>query len=72
MAFQRLTTELTDCIDDIFFDISHYIAKDLMLCDMDVQYIDGTKIEANAHKNSFVYKARILNEPITFKLWVWI
>lgn len=61
MAFQRLTCELTETIDDIFFDISHHIAKDLMLCDMEVQYIDGTKIEANAHKNSFVYKKRIIN-----------
>lgn len=61
MAFQRLTKELTESIDDVFFDVSHRIAKDLMLCDMDIQYIDGTKIEANAHKNSFVYKTRILN-----------
>ena len=61
MAFQRMTQELTESIDDIFFDISHHIAQDLMLCDTDVQYIDGTKIEANAHKNSFVYKRRIIN-----------
>ena len=61
MAFQRLTADLTASIDQVFFDISSHIAKDLMLCDMDVQYVDGTKIEANAHKNSFVYKKRILN-----------
>lgn len=61
MAFQRMTQDLTESIDDIFFDISQHIAQDLMLCDTDVQYIDGTKIEANAHKNSFVYKKRILN-----------
>lgn len=61
MAFQRMTQDLTESIDDIFFDISQHIAQDLMLCDTDIQYIDGTKIEANAHKNSFVYKRRILN-----------
>ena len=61
MAFQRLISSLTDTIDNIFFDISKHIAYDLMLCDENVQYIDGTKIEANAHKNSFVYKKRIYN-----------
>lgn len=61
MAFQRMTQDLTESIDDIFFDITHHISQDLMLCDTDIQYIDGTKIEANAHKNSFVYKRRIVN-----------
>ena len=61
MAFQRLIASLTDTIDNIFFDVSKHIAYDLMLCDEDVQYIDGTKIEANAHKNSFVYKKRIIH-----------
>lgn len=61
MAFQRLIASLNNTIDDIFFDISKHIAYDLMLCDENVQYIDGTKIEANAHKNSFVYKTRIIN-----------
>ena len=32
-----------------------------MNVDKSIQYIDGTKIEANANKYSFVYKARILN-----------
>lgn len=61
MAFQRMTEQLKESIDDVFFTISKHIARDLMLCDTDVQYIDGTKIEANAHKNSFVYKKRIMN-----------
>lgn len=61
MAFQRMLTELTDTIENIFFEISSHIAKDKMLCNMEVQYVDGTKIEANANKNSFVYKKRIIN-----------
>lgn len=64
MAFQRMTDQLKESIDDVFFTISKHIAKDLMLCDMDIQYIDGTKIEANAHKNSFVYKKRIVNAEV--------
>ncbi len=32
------------------------IVWNMILCDTDIQYIDGTVIEANAHKNSFVYK----------------
>lgn len=39
MAFQRMTQDLTESIDDIFFDISQHIAQDLMLCDTDVQYM---------------------------------
>ena len=60
MAFSRLSEELTERIDQIFFDVSGRIAGK-MDCDTSVQYIDGTKIEANANKNTFVYKKRILN-----------
>ena len=56
-----MTQDFTESIDDIFFDISQHIAQDLILCNTDIQHIDGTKIEANAHKISFVYKKRILN-----------
>lgn len=31
-----------------------------------VQYIDGTKIESNANRYSFVYKKRILNTRMKF------
>ena len=60
MAFSRMTKELAETVDEIFFEISSEIAGKLG-CDTNVQYIDGTKIEANANKNTFVYKKRILN-----------
>ena len=61
MAFERLLQDyLIDDIDHIFFDISQNIGK-LMNIDKTVQYIDGTKFEANANKYSFVYKTRIIN-----------
>lgn len=60
MAFSRMTQDLTTTIDKIFFQISGGIAEK-MGCDTNIQYIDGTKIEANANKNSFVYKKRIIN-----------
>ena len=56
MAFQRMTEQLKVSIDDLFTDLSKYICEDLMCCDMNVQYVDGTKIEAKANKNTFVYK----------------
>ena len=60
MAFSRMCRDLTVSIDDLFFKVSGIIAEK-MNCDTNVQYIDGTKIEANANKNSFVYKKRIVN-----------
>ena len=61
MAFERLLKNyLIEDIDHIFFDISQHIGK-LMHIDKTVQYIDGTKFEANVNKYSFVYKMRIIN-----------
>ena len=60
-AFERMFQLLEKSIDDIFFEISSKIAVDLMDEDLNIQYVDGTKIEANANKNSFVYKKRILH-----------
>lgn len=60
MAFSRMSRELTISIEDLFFKLSADIA-DKMDCDTNVHYIDGTKIEANANKNTFVYKKRIIN-----------
>lgn len=60
MAFSRLLSLLTDTIDNIFFEINKYLIGDIQIND-DIQFIDGTKIEANANKNSFVYKKRIMN-----------
>lgn len=61
MSFERLLKDyLIDDIDHIFFDICESIGN-LMHIDRSIQYIDGTKIEANANKYTFVYKTRILN-----------
>ena len=61
MAFERLLKDyLIDDIDHIFFDITQNIGE-LMDIDRTIQYIDGTKFEANANKYSFVYKTRIVN-----------
>lgn len=60
MAFSRMCESLSVSIDNLFFTLSQTIAKE-MGCDLNTQYIDGTKIEANANKNSFVYKKRIVN-----------
>ena len=61
MAFERLLKDyLIDDIDHIFFDISENIGKHMNI-DKTIQYIDGTKFEANANKYSFVYRTRIIN-----------
>ena len=61
MSFQRFEKDyLLESIDDVFFEVSLHIAE-LMDADMSTQFIDGTKIEANSNKNTFVYKIRILN-----------
>lgn len=60
MAFQRFISEkLSMSIKDIFYDV---IQRIMELDDVDTSklYIDGTKIEANAKKNSFVWKKAIL------------
>lgn len=61
MAFQRfIDTKLTHSIEDIFTHINRFlIEKDSI--DTSVLYVDGTKIEANANKFSFVWKKSILN-----------
>ena len=59
-AFERLEKSyLKASIEDIFYDISAHIGS-LMGARTDIQYIDGTKIEAYANKYSFVYRNRIL------------
>ena len=61
MAFQRFISDrLIKEIDLIFYEINSYlIEKDNI--NTDALYIDGTKIEANARKFSFVWKKSILN-----------
>lgn len=47
--------ELSICIQDIFDDINSYMFSQLNV-DLNHAYIDGTKIEANANKYSWVWK----------------
>lgn len=64
MTFERLIQEhLINTIDQIFFDITEQICLKLKV-NKSIQYIDGTKIEANANKYTFVYKTRILNARV--------
>ena len=70
MAFQRfIDTKLTASIDDIFYAVNNYLieAEDI---DTDILYVDGTKIEANARKTSFVWKKAILNHQSNLYLKV--
>ena len=61
MTFERLLKDyLIKSIDDIFFEPSNNIGT-LMKINKKIQYIDGTKLEADAGKYTFVYKTRIIN-----------
>ena len=50
-----INNELTESLDDIFNDINRYIFQKE---DVDLQhvYLDGTKVRANAHRYSWVWK----------------
>ena len=50
-----IRNELTTTIEDIFKDINAYIF-DKEKVDLNHTYIDGTKIEANANKYTWVWK----------------
>lgn len=61
MAFQRfIDSKLKESIDDIFYTINNFLIEKEKI-NTDTLYVDGTKIEANAHKFSFVWKKAILN-----------
>lgn len=67
MTFERLLKDyLVKNIDEIFFELSNNIGA-LMKINKEIQYIDGTKLEADAGKYTFVYKTRIINARK--KLW---
>ena len=67
MAFERLLKDyLVKNIDEIFFELSNSIGA-LMKINKEIQYIDGTKLEADAGKYTFVYETRIINARK--KLW---
>ncbi|WP_159518595.1 transposase [Erysipelothrix urinaevulpis] len=60
MAFQRfIDSKLNESIDDIFYEINEFLIHKESI-NTDVIYIDGTKIEANARKFSFVWKKAVL------------
>lgn len=50
-----IRNELTGSIEQIFNDINHYIFEEEQV-DLQHTYIDGTKIEANANRYSWVWK----------------
>lgn len=55
-AFQRfIHDDLTMSIEDIFYDINRYIERHTEI-NTDVLCIDGTKYEANANKNTFIWR----------------
>ena len=59
MAFQRfITRKLKSNIKDIFTEITE-IVSDKLKVNTRILYIDGTSLEANARKNSFVWKAQV-------------
>lgn len=61
MAFQRfISNTLSSSIQSIFYDVCKRLIE-LDDIDTSVLYIDGTKLEANARKNSFVWKKAILS-----------
>ena len=64
MTFERLLKDfLVKNIDEIFFEL----LGALMKINKEIQYIDGTKLKADAGKYTFVYKTRIINARK--KLW---
>lgn len=53
-----LRNELTDSIEQVFGDVNTYIfEKDHV--DLEHTYIDGTKIEANANRYTWVWKNHV-------------
>ena len=61
MAFQRfIDHKLTESINDIFYAINQFLIQEEQI-NTAILYVDGTKIEANAKKFSFVWKKSILN-----------
>ena len=61
-----IAEELTESIEEIFLAVMEYIRKEEQV-DMDHLYIDGSKFEANANKNSYVWKKG--TEKARYKLY---
>ncbi|NLC64906.1 MAG: transposase [Erysipelothrix sp.] len=61
MAFQRfIDDKLTESIDDIFYTINQFLIEKENI-NTNVLHVDGTKIEANANKFTFVWRKAVLN-----------
>lgn len=61
MVFQRfIQDKLTKNLPDIFYEINEFLIQKEKI-DTTRLYVDGTKIEANANKFSFVWKKAVLN-----------
>lgn len=54
-----IRNELTESIEDIFTEIFNCISEDMKI-DLNHAYIDGTKLEANAQKYTWVWKKSCL------------
>ena len=61
-----IRNELSECISDIFQEINNYIFNKEGV-DLQRVYIDGTKIEANANKYTWVWKKA--TEKFRYKLF---
>ena len=68
MTFSNfIRNELTSSIEDIFKEINHFIFEKEQV-DLEHAYIDGTKIEANANRYTWVWKKScITNRNKVFK-----
>lgn len=53
-------------VDDIFYELNKLIEKKLLI-NVEVMCIDGTKYEANANKNTFIWCVNTLRNRI--KRW---
>ena len=59
---EHLDNRLADVMDDIFTQVVQMLV-DAKFVSLEVQYIDGTKIEANANKYTFVWKKATKTYP---------
>ena len=67
-SFQRfISDDLKMSVEDIFFDINKYIETKIEM-NTDVLFIDGTKYEANANKNTFIWRKNNNTSSIFFPI----
>lgn len=60
-----IRNELTDSIEQIFLDVNTYIFEKNQV-DLEHTYIDGTKIEANANRYTWIWKKSCTKIEIRF------